>query len=327
MKRGFLLMLLVGLACGWLAVHAMNSAASPEPKSPLKDQGPAAPGIYSRRNRRVNRKPFLTAGALFMGLIMVLGAIGIVNGLWSKNLVINGVVETGDLNADWDCGYTNDDGAVAVIPGGGCPTTILEPAGDAGADPNNFDWPNFTDSSPFVYKDVGECELAIGDTDVEFGFGDQVAYVTITNAYPSYECTITLFLTNTGSIPFNIVGASLTLAPSAVGNIETIDDAGVNQCDPSALDAVQVDPGEEEEFVCTVHVTQTADQSVCTGTTGEGVDDSDAAVFPVVTETCTTTVSYEFAINVCVAQWNEDATFDECKNSLQHEGPDEVVFD
>ena len=70
----------------------------------------------------MKRKPYVTTGALFMGLIVLLGVMGVVSGLWSKNLVINGQVTTGDLNADWDCGYTNDDGltALVIVEGGGC---------------------------------------------------------------------------------------------------------------------------------------------------------------------------------------------------------------
>jgi hypothetical protein len=265
---------------------------------------------------------------MFMGLLVILGTLGIVNGLWSKNLVINGTVSTGDLNADWDCGYTNDDGAVEVIQGGGCDTSVVEPDGDTGADPNNYNWPNFIDNDPFVRKDVAECDLEIGDHNTgEGSFGDQIAYVTIHNAYPSYECTITLYLTNTGSIPFNIVGANLTMEEEAEGIIETVNAAGVDLCDVDATEDTQVDPGNELAFSCTVHVSELAAQNVCTGTTAQSTT---TPPFPVITETCTNTPlpTYDFAINVCVAQWNEETTYENCKNPDPgtHEGPEEVTF-
>jgi hypothetical protein len=289
-------------------------------------------GALKKEEELKTRKGILSAGALFMGLVVMLGLIGLVNGLWSKNLVIHGTVETGDLNADWDCGWTNDDGLVGVlgtVQGGGCPDTILEPDGDSGLDPNNFDWPNFVDWSPFVRKDVGECHLEIGDRNTgEGSFGAQVAYVDIVNAYPSYECTITMFLTNTGSIPFNVIGAQLKLPPEAVGIIETgaVNAAGniVDLCDPSILQDVQVDPGQELRLPCTVHVTERAAQSTCTGaitTTASGGP-------TVENENCDPATTYHFAIDVCVAQWNEAATPAQCKNPVPgiHEGPPETTF-
>ncbi len=266
----------------------------------------------------IRNRAFLSAGGLFMLLVVMLGVVGIVNGLWSKNLVVEGVVTTGDLNADWDCGWTNDDGADG---GGGviglnCPAGTAEPPLDDGRDPINFDWPNFIRPVNFVQKDVGECDLTIGNA----VWGDQWADVTIRNAYPSYECTITLFLTNTGSIPFNIISATL-VQPVGQDTLETVDAAGVDQCDLSTLANVQVDPGEEQEFNCTVHVKQIAEQSECSGTTA-------FVLWVVVTEDCDpgAQVTYQFAIDVCVAQWNEAANATQCKTSPQHEGPPVSTF-
>jgi hypothetical protein len=271
----------------------------------------------------LSRNSFLSVGALFMGLIVILGAIGIVNGLWSKNLVIHGTVETGDLNADWDCGYTNDDGSLEVVDVERCFEPVVEVGPDTGLDPNNYDWPNFTDFAPFEEKDVGECYLEIGDRDTSSeGFGDQVAYITIFNAYPSYECTVTLFLSNTGSIPFNLISADLILAPESEGIIETVDATGEDVCDPNPLEGTQVDPGTELEFSCTVHVTQIADQQDCTG----AITTDESGGPTVEEELCTGLEPYRFAIDVCVAQWNEAADAASCKGSEQHEGPDSTVF-
>lgn len=246
-----------------------------------------------------------------MGLVILLGMIGIVNGLWSKNLVIDGVVQTGDLNADWDCGYTNDDGVNFAGPTTGPCSTVADETGDDGKDPwGSFDFPY---SDPFVEKDVAECDVLIDPADDDPDFGAQVAEVTITNAYPSYECTITMYLSNTGSIPFNIVGSVLEL--DADDPIEMLN----NQC---GFKAAQVDPGKEQKLECTIHVQQEAAQSDCTGTTDY------TAGWPVVTEDCTPpTTKYTFGIKVCVAQWNEAATYGECTSSAQHEGPDTDDFD
>ncbi len=258
----------------------------------------------------IRNRAFLSAGGLFMLLVVMLGVVGIVNGLWSKNLVVEGVVTTGDLNADWDCGYTNDDGQNFVAPASGPCSTVADETGDDGRDPHgSFQFPY---SSPFIEKDVAECAVEIDPDTDDPDFGAQVAKVTIENAYPSYECTITLYLSNTGSIPFNIAGSTL----SDIANLPIELKDGV-----CGFDSVQVDPGEEEKLECTVHVLQDAEQNDCTGTT------SDTPGWPVVDHTCTNSplVTYEFDVEVCVAQWNETADFDTCKNSLQHEGPGTVI--
>lgn len=245
-----------------------------------------------------------------MGLIVLLGVMGIVSGLWSKNLLIDGVVETGDVNADWDCGYTNDDGENFLPPTVGPCSTVAPETGDDGADPHgSFDFPY---ASPFVPKDVADCTVTIDPTTDDPDFGAQVAEVTINNAYPSYECTITLYLSNTGSIPFNIAGSVLEL--NADDPIEMLN----NEC---GFETAQVDPGEEQGIECTVHVQQEAAQNVCTGTTVTNGH-------PVVTEDCDVGDGhYEFSIKVCVAQWNEAATYGECTSSDQHEGPGTDDFD
>jgi len=273
------------------------------------------------------RKAFMSAGGLFMMLIVMLGVLGIVNGLWSKNLVVEGTVTTGDLNADWDCGWTNDDGvggSEGTIQGShGCDQSAaatVEPFGDDGADPHgSFDFPY---SEPFVEKDVGECTLEIDPDEVNGGedFGDQVAAVTIVNAYPSYECTITLWLSNTGSIPFNITG-------SVLSDVSDLPIELLNGACEFDLEDPQVDPGNEKQLECTVHVLQEAEQNVCSGTTTyPGAPDGTS--LPTVDHNCTSTsVQYDFDIKVCVAQWNESATYGECTSSSEHEGPGTNDFD
>jgi hypothetical protein len=223
----------------------------------------------------MRNKPFLTTGALFMGLILVLGAIGIVNGLWSKNLVINGTVETGDLNADWDAITLSDTGLDPC-------TAATNPTGCVG----------------LVSKNVGACEYVSG-------IGTQIAVVAITNGYPSYECTITGAVSNTGTIPFDIIGANLIINNGNELGLNQLGEACTTPADPQ-VDPVPVTdpltPFEEGDVSCTVHVLQTAEQGW----------------------------TYYFAIEVCVAQWNEGVAFgtdfNECKDSDQHEGPDAIVL-
>jgi YHS domain-containing protein len=245
------------------------------------------------------RKPFVTTGLAFMAVIVLLGAIGVVNGLWSKNLVINGTVETGDLNADWDCAWTNDDEAQGPTIGD-CAEVFTETELDAGPDPCTEDV-NPTDCVA-PEKDVGHCAVTDLDVEPDGPNAGQIAQVEITNAYPSYECTVTAVITNTGTIPFNIIGGNLIIDPA---NSQGVEPLGATPCGFAAgtqVDSSNVNPLNTEEAIsCTVHVKQTAEQGW----------------------------TYYFAIEVCVAQWNEnpedisedETAFESCKGSDQHEGP------
>jgi len=245
-----------------------------------------------------------------MGIVIALGSIALVNGLWSKTLQVNGTVTTGDLNAQWDCAYTNDDAATTTCPA----PAVSESAGDLGGDPHGS-FPPFPYSDPFVVKDVGKCTVAI-----EPGSGantNLVANATISNGYPSYECTITLALSNIGSIPFNFTGATIGTDAASSGKIELL----ANTCTVPTGASVQVDPGNDASVACTVHVMEAAAQNTCTGTTATSTNGGTPR--PVVSPTCTstTTGTYHFSLFACVAQWNEAATLAQCQSSTQREGP------
>lgn len=195
------------------------------------------------------KRSFLSTGVLFLVLVGILGALAVGYGLWSKTLSIDGTVTTGDFNADWDTASTNDAG------------TTLDPC-TPGLNPNDC---------AYLHKHVGSCEVS--------GVGTQNLVVTITNAYPSYECTVTAAVTNTGTIPFNVL-------------------VGGSSADPE-LDVVctgtpgQVDPTEELEGTCWLHVKQTAKER------------SD----------------YTASATLCVAQWNESPTLAECEAAAGQSEP------
>jgi hypothetical protein len=199
------------------------------------------------------KRGFFSAGILFLVLVGLLGALAVGYGLWSKVLVVEGTVNTGNLNADWDTASTND------------PTGSLDPC-TPGLNPTGCTAPA---------KDVGSCVVT--------GIGTQTLQILIDNAYPSYECTITAAITNTGDIPFNVVGVALQ--PDSVPG-ELLGDCAT-PLDP------QVDPGEEWTASCTVHLTQEAAQET----------------------------TYTVNAIVCVAQWNESPTLDECIDNPNVEGP------
>ncbi len=257
-----------------------------------------------------NRKHRLPLGLIAAGLIVTLATIGVVSGLWSKNLVIAGDVTTGDLNVDWTTASSND-----------------EFGPDVCTDFGGFD------CEGLVRKDVGSLACTVDEVD------QQILHFTITNGYPSYEADCEVHLTNTGSIPFLITGFAIDTSGS---------DPPLTNCapfgppDPGALvilcdqlkigfiDGVglQIDPGNETASSVIVHVEQGAAQNHCTGTSSFFPVPAGplAPGFVVVAPDCDPAdnpnlVSYEFTIKECVAQWNEQATYEQCVLSPQHEGP------
>lgn len=218
------------------------------------------------RTFRVHRA-FLTSSLSFLVLINLLGAVAVVDGLWSKTLFVSGTVQTGDLAGVWGDLSTSDEGTTA--------------------DPCTEDVNPACTPDPVTRPHIGTC--AIDDA----GIGTAVGTATITNVYPSYECTITGAIANIGSVPFNVIGAHLI--------IDNGNEAGLEQLGACELpDDVQIDPASMSYISCTVHVKDTAQAGW----------------------------TYYFALETCAAQWNEDPAgtqlitdFEACKQSEQHEGP------
>jgi hypothetical protein len=262
-----------------------------------------------------------------MLLLAVLGGLGMANGLWGKNLILNASVETGDLKADWDrlstldaCGSTDEQAApkVQTTSASEDQTPTFTSSGSYGGDPG----PCPPESCFASYGDA--CKPACTDSEsltllgghhepppdnhcrpkpackVVGGVGTQEAEVKITNARKDYWCIFSGLVSNTGSVPFNVIGAHMIIDHgNEKGLQEGLPPYWVPGC--KLPDDLQVDPGKDAEVQCKVSVKDTAED----GTT------------------------YFFAVEVCVSQWNEDPSpggtnddFNACKQSPQHEGPD-----
>jgi hypothetical protein len=250
-------------------------------------------------------------GFLGAGLLIILATIGVVNGLWSKNLVINGTVTTGDLNVDWVVASSGDEfgpddctGSIGTLP----PWNPLFPC-------------------PSPDKDVGSmfCEVDEGDA--------QIINFEVFNGYPSYEADCEVEFLNTGSIPVNVIGFAIIPGDDLTncGLIINLTQSKVLQCDQLKIGffdnvGLQVDPGDQPGSSIRIHVEQAAEQNNCSGTTFLNPGGGPVGPFPQVTSNCPEElnpelVSYEFAVKLCVAQWNEEASFEDCVDSAQHEGP------
>jgi len=257
-----------------------------------------------------NQKRGLPLGILAVGLLLTLAMIGVVNGLWSKNLVVNGTVETGDLNVDWldaRCGDENP---------------WVDPDGSQASDPGEF-----------LGKDVGWTEAGFNTDD------HQILNVILFNVYPSYFVDCELEWQNTGTIPVNFTGYGFDWSRNLTGcEVTEIVTELVLDCDQLTVvvvnDIGQVDPGEIVSRSFKVHVEQPAAQSTCSAT-GSGVPWQIGGPEPednLSGLNCPNVTRYGFQVKICVAQWNEDPNGDgivganpgdyvACADSLQHEGP------
>jgi hypothetical protein len=266
-------------------------------------------------------------------MLAVLGSIGVANGLWGKNLVLNASVVTGDLRADWDkistldiCGNRDSESAPTYKGGeeeletfssesfGGeddpCPPEDCDHHSSFGGGDDDCE-PACPEDDPKVQTFGGghspppdeDCR-PMPKCDVKGGVGTQEAELEITGASAGYWCIITGLVSNTGSVPFNVIGANMI--------IDHGNEAGLQEGHPpfwfpgcKLPHERQVDPGGEARIDCKVTVKDKAEPAM----------------------------TYYFAIEVCVAQWNEDPSpggakddFEACKTSPQHEGPDTPVL-
>lgn len=152
-------------------------------------------------------------GVVFLVVIIALALCRVGYAFWTDTLIIDDTVQT----AEWKAGFT----ACSTNDPPGIPGTI-----DPGKD-----------------KDVGSCtaELAVPENGGDY---EQVI-VTIENAYPCYECEVSVTVHNDGTMPARIGALHITSPPEVT--VEHIDFLGV-----------VLDPGDEVEGWFRVHVEQEA---------------------------------------------------------------------
>lgn len=196
-------------------------------------------------------------GAIVLMLLLSLAAVGVVYGLWSKTLTIEGVISTGRLHARWD-------GAICA---------------------EFHDWPWPPEANGEVDgKDVGSTQIFVDPND------NNLMHLVIENGYPSYAVDCEVEYVNDGTIPFLIRGTGIeATSPNLIGCELTGNQTKTLSCDQLTVVLVdgigsQIDPGDGVASSVRVHIEQAAAQNA----------------------------EYAFAIRICVAQWNEFATFGEC---------------
>lgn len=163
-------------------------------------------------------------GVLFLVLMVGMAAVGASYALWSKTITLTGTVATGTVGMEWSPFTSND------VPGQGDP---------------GIDW--ITELDTTYTKDVAACSVTnSADTTT----------VTITNAYPSYACTVTGDIHSTGTVPIEVY-----LDPSTIpAGIEVITTGQFVPTGPFNWVA-QLHQGDSIVGGYKIHVLQTGDGS------------------------------------------------------------------
>jgi hypothetical protein len=123
-------------------------------------------------------------GLLAMVLVFALGGLGVGYAHWSETLEIQGDISTGDINPYFTCLSSND-------------TNDWDP------DEGGY-WDGSTWMGDRRAKNIGSiCASGGGD--------DQSALdIEVLNAYPCYYGSVLYCIRNSGTVPVNIVGITLT---------------------------------------------------------------------------------------------------------------------
>lgn len=161
------------------------------------------------------RQNFTKTGIVCLALVL---ALGIGFAFWTGMLSIGSTVEAGDSGVEFSSGFidcsTND------------PPGTIDPGKD---------------------KDVG-CATAQLESPENNGY-EQVI-VSITNAYPCYECEVYVTVQNHGTLPATIQTVTVTSPPEIT--VTT---------DIEALVGVVLDPAQTVDGTVSVHVEQSAAQA------------------------------------------------------------------
>jgi len=184
-----------------------------------------------------------------LALVLLVASMTAAYAMWSETLKINVYANTGEVNVKW--------------------STV-----------------DVTEKPEAEDKDVGKCEaVIINDTSVSNEPFNKVN-ITITNAYPCYNCTVTATVDNIGTIPVKLLSAKIILSN---GSEYTLYDAkqDINNFGQDFnftyydvivdRDNDQIDPNDHATYTISIHVKQPAEENTL----------------------------YHFEIEFIFAQWNE----------------------
>jgi hypothetical protein len=166
---------------------------------------------------------------IFSALMIALMMTGVSYALWSKNLTINGTVNTDKLDGIITYWFSND------------PPGTIDPR---------------PPGATYEAKDVGNTVCTIDPHDPE------ICYVTINNAYPCYYVHYSITIENTGSVAWMIQGykADGTNVPENTWVPVDLDKDGKADIEFYITDSIgeQTDPLKSVETSLDTHILQDA---------------------------------------------------------------------
>lgn len=186
------------------------------------------------------RKP-LPIGIIIILVLGMLVTMGFAYAAWTDTLHIDGIVKTGEMDANF-LGTFTDDGTYVDDPAfdaGDVACAMPDCVFGAGARDPSGPGPN----GPRSDKAIGACASGITGGTLWFD---------LSNVYPGYYCTVWFDVNNPGSIPWKYAGTQSAFNADAV---EIVWASGSPACGD------QVDPGEVKKAGLVVKVKDTAAES------------------------------------------------------------------
>jgi len=207
-----------------------------------------------------------------MLLVLALASLGMGYGLWSKVLTIDGTVNTGEVNADFSLKEIDQ----SFDFNARCPPGVGGLGYSLGKDCDDPPDGSVYDDMEVEGKDIAECTaVLLPGLPNE---GNQLMEVTITDAYPSFNCFIRYDVHNNGTIPIKVHSPEYFIGAVSYGSAINTAELHVNAWPTCYTNDVQLETSQEAICDLHVHLNQDAEQGA----------------------------TYTFNVKIFVHQWNEE---------------------
>ena len=189
-----------------------------------------------------------------LAALALLVAVGAAYALWADVLKVKVEVNTGEVDVQFS------------------PPTVTE---YVGFPDGNGGWNFIEEGSTPEAKDVGQCVATLMELEdeemgsiSEAGNNDADLLINMTNAFPSYNCTVIFDVSNTGTIPVHLnfdvsgnpSGAHVYNTAPLRFHILNQDGAFVADCSTNMTGGYQLHAGESVYYTISCHVLQDAEE-------------------------------------------------------------------